>query len=217
MNSSSRRIAKTLFIPRRQINKWTNEAQRRNDHVTEHDLILSFLYRHFAKDDTRPPNFGITMNVQRQLQSDAGFGNPWILMPVPRYSDPIEAVNTRDSLSSVASHIRHTINSARDPVCVSQIISQHTLLNGKPMIPRHFAARDAHFVVTSWAGHPVYEYELGTKTPVAVHGSVAFCGYLRKTGMVMDDLLVVWRSKDGYWIHGCLENGLWEQIAQSLK
>ncbi|KAK5806996.1 hypothetical protein VI817_001254 [Penicillium citrinum] len=156
------------------------------------------------------------MNVQRQLQlqNDAGFGNPWILVPVSRYSDPIEAVNTRDSLSNVAHHIRHTINSARNPVCVSQIIGQHTFLSGKPMIPRHFAARDAHFVVTSWAGHPIFEYKLGTKTPVAVHGNVAFCGYLRKTGMVMDDLLVVWKSKDG---HGCLENGLWEQMVQSLK
>ncbi|KAJ5399635.1 hypothetical protein N7465_010124 [Penicillium sp. CMV-2018d] len=212
MNSSSRRIPKTLFIPRRQINKWINETQGHNARVTEHDLILSFLYRHFANDDTRSPNLGITMNVQRQLQNDAGFGNPWILMPVPPYSEAGETGSL-----GVALHIRHTINSAKDPVCISQIIGQHASLDGKPMIPRHFAARDPHFIVTSWAGHAVYEYELGTKTPVAVHGNVAFCGYLRKTGMIMDDLLVVWKSKDGYWIHGCLENGLWEQMAQSLK
>lgn len=77
--------------------------------------------------------------------------------------------------------------------------------------------RNAHFIVTSWAGHPVYEYELGTKKPVAVHGNVAFCGYLRKIGMVMDDLLVMWKDNDGYWIHGCLEGALWKRIVQSLK
>ena len=70
------------------------------------------------------------MNVQRQLQNDAGFGNPWILMPIPPYSGPAEE---RDSLSSVALHIRHTINSARDPVCIRQIIDQHASLDGKPI------------------------------------------------------------------------------------
>ncbi|KAJ5207653.1 hypothetical protein N7449_002032 [Penicillium cf. viridicatum] len=86
----------------------------------------------------------------------------------------------------------------------------------QPYEPQVFAARDAHFIVTSWAGHPVYEFKLGTETPVAVHGNVAFCGYLRKTGMVMDDTLVVWKSSDGYWIHGWLENDLWKRMAQDL-
>lgn len=215
-NGSSRRIPKSLFIPRKQINEWTKEAQEHTARVTENDLILSYLYRHFANDEARSPNLGITMNVQRQLQREAGFGNPWILMPVPPYSDQAEAVKPRDSLIGGALHIRHAINLARDPACVSQIIGQHVSLNGQPISPRYFAARDAHFIVTSWAGHPVYEFKLGPETPVAVHGNVAFCGYLRKTGMVMDDTLVVWKSSDGYWIHGWLENDLWKRMAQDL-
>lgn len=217
MNSSFRRIPKTLFIPQKQINKWTDAAQEHNLRVTEHDLILSFLYRHFANYEGRSPNLGITMNVQRQLQYDAGFGNPWILMPVPPYSEPAEAANSGDSLVGGALHIRHTINLARDPECVSQIIGQHASLNGRPIIPRHFAMMNAHFIVTSWAGHPVYEYKLGTEKPVAVHGNVEFCCYLRKIGMVMDDLLVVWKGNGGHWIHGCLKDALWKRIAQSLS
>lgn len=135
MNSSFRRIPKTFFIPQKQINKWANAAQEHNLRVTEHDLILSFLYQHFANGEAQSPNLGISMNVQRQLQYDAGFGNPWILMPVPPYPEPGEAANSRDTLAGVALHIRHTINLARDPECISQIIGQHASLNGRPMIP----------------------------------------------------------------------------------
>ncbi|KAJ5207654.1 hypothetical protein N7449_002033 [Penicillium cf. viridicatum] len=72
-NSSSRRIPKSLFIPRKQIHEWTKEAQEHTARVIENDLILSYLYRHFSNDEARSPNLGITMNVQRQLQREAGF------------------------------------------------------------------------------------------------------------------------------------------------
>lgn len=42
---SARRISKTLFIPRGRIQSWLEEAERIKAKVTEHDLLLAFIYQ----------------------------------------------------------------------------------------------------------------------------------------------------------------------------
>jgi hypothetical protein len=68
------------------------------------------LYQHFANDESSSPNVAIIINVQRQLDSEPAFGNPWILMPLPHYPDPSETARGTSSLVEGAVHIRHAIN-----------------------------------------------------------------------------------------------------------
>lgn len=42
---SARRVGKTLFIPRGQVQSWLEEAERIKANVTEHDLLLAFIYQ----------------------------------------------------------------------------------------------------------------------------------------------------------------------------
>jgi hypothetical protein len=42
---SARRVGRTMLVPRGQIQGWAKEAEMQNSKVTEHDLLVAFIYK----------------------------------------------------------------------------------------------------------------------------------------------------------------------------
>ena len=142
---SARRIGKTLLVPRGQIQRWIEAAESKQAKVTEHDLLLAFIYKvsdatchtvcpkleKFTK--TIPAqaslhlhtahNFGLTIDISKQLQSEANLSNPWYMMPLP---DPIPTSEyDSPSLVRLATHIRRAVHEGQQSECIAEIIAQH--------------------------------------------------------------------------------------------
>lgn len=221
VHRSSRRVNRTIHIPQTQIDKWLSEAKRREANVTVHDLVLAFIHQQTARATSDPQFFGIIMNIQRQLEFEASFGNPWLMIPLqPReYTGPI-GQNDVSALVDRAVHIRHTINAARRPHCVAQIIEQHCRINDRPFVPRAFASRAPQPIVSSCANHSLWDLEIQGKKPVLTQASVNLYGLMRSLGYVLDDVMVVWKGDgdcDGFWVQGHLARGVWTDMEEKLN
>lgn len=219
-NPSSRRVNRTVHIPQEQIDKWIAEVKRRGVRVTVHDLVLAFIHQQTARPTSDPPFFGIIMNIQRQLEFEASFGNPWLMIPLhPRDSTGPKNQDEVSALVDRAVHIRHTINAARRPHCVAQIIDQHCQIRDRPFVPRVFASRAPQPIVSSWADHSLWDLEIQGKKPALAQASISFYGLMRSLGFIVDDVLVVWKGdgdQDGYWVQGHLSRGIWAGIKDKL-
>ena len=217
---TSRRINMTLHIPQAAINTWNNEAGKRGIHVTEHDLVLAFLYQQASIDPTDPSTFSIIMNIQRHLETEAAFGNPWFSIPVQsRQFNGLRSQNDTTALVDRAVHIRQTIDNAREPLCPYQIMEQHSPMKSRPFVSRNFASKSTQLVVASWAKQPIIDLKVQGNNTVLADVRVNFCGVLKRLGFLVDDLLLLWkgdRHEDGYWVQGYLSNNLWERLASSL-
>ena len=214
------RVNMTLHIPQAAINAWSNEAENRGIQVTEHDLILAFLYQQASIDPADPSTFSIIVNIQRHLETGAAFGNPWLRIPVQsRQFNGLRSQNDTTALVDRAVHIRHTIDNAREPLCLHQIMEQYSSMNNSPFVTRKFASKSTQLVVSSWAKQPIFDLKIQRSNPVLVDASVSFYGALKRLGFVVDDLLIMWkgdRHEDGYWVQGYLSNGLWERMTNTL-
>jgi hypothetical protein len=42
---SARRVGRTMLVPRGQIQQWAKEAEMQNAKVTDHDLLVAFIYK----------------------------------------------------------------------------------------------------------------------------------------------------------------------------
>ncbi|KAJ5118943.1 uncharacterized protein N7443_007872 [Penicillium atrosanguineum] len=217
---TSPRVNMALHIPQAAINAWSNEAENRNIQVTEHDLVLAFLYQQASIDPADPSTVSIAVNIQRHLETEAAFGNPWLRIPVPsRQFNGLRSQNDTTALVDRAVHIRHTIDSAREPLCLHQIMEQHSSMKNSPFVIRRFASKSTQLVVSSWAKQPFFDINIQGGKPVLVDASVSFYGALRRLGFVVDDLLIMWkgdRHEDGYWVQGHLSTGLWERMTDTL-
>lgn len=217
---SSRRVNRTVHIPQAQIDKWTAEAKSRDARVTAHDLVLAFIHQQTARPTSDPPFFGIIMNIQRQLEFEASFGNPWLMIPLqPRDTTGHSNQGEISALVDRAVHIRHTINAARRPHCVAQIIEQHYQIQNRPLVPRVFASRAPQPIVASWTGHSLWDLEIQGKKPALAQASISFYGLMRSLGFVVDDALVMWKGdgdQDGFWIQGHLTRDVWAGIKNQL-
>lgn len=221
VHRSSRRVNRTIHIPQQQIDKWLAEARRREAKVTVHDLVLAFIHQQTGRAPSDPKFFAIVMNIQRQLEFEASFGNSWLMIPVqPR--DSTRPVDQSDvsALVDRAVHIRHTINAARRPHCVAPIIEQHYRINDRPFVPRGFASRAPQPIVSSWANHSLWDLEIQGKKPVLTQASISFYGLMRRLGFILDDVLVVWKGNgddDGFWVQGHLANRVWMDMEEKLS
>lgn len=217
---ASPRVNMALHIPQAAINAWSNEAENRGIEVTEHDLVLAFLYQQASIDPADPSTFSIIVNIQRHLETEAAFGNPWLRIAVQsRQFNGMRSQNDTTALVDRAVHIRHTIDDAREPLCLHQIMDQYTSMNNSPFITRKFASKSTQLVVSSWAKQPFFDLKIQESNPVLVDASVSFYGALKRLGFVVDDLLIMWkgdRHEDGYWVQGYLCNGLWERMTNTL-
>ncbi|OQD76857.1 hypothetical protein PENDEC_c003G00725 [Penicillium decumbens] len=215
-----RRVNMTLRIPQAAINTWADEAEKRGIRVTEHDLVLAFLYQQASIDPTLPSTFSIIMNIQRYLETEAAFGNPWFLIPVQsRQFNGLRSQNDTTALVDRAVHIRQTIDNAREPLCLHQIMEQHSRMQKGPLVPRKFASKSTQLVVASWAKQPFFDLKIQGNHPVLADASVNFSGLFRRLEFVVDDVLLLWKGdghEDGYWVQGYLSTDLWERIANSL-
>lgn len=220
-NPSSRRVNQTIHISQAQIDKWMIEVRSRRAKVTVHDLVLAFIHQQTAKPACDPPFFGIIMNIQRQLEFEASFGNPWSMIPMqPRDSRGPSNQDEVSALVDRAVHIRHTINAARRPHCVAQIIDQYNQINNRPFVPLGYASRAPRPIVSSWADHSLWNLEIQGKKPGLAHASISFYGIMRSLGFVLDDLLVVWRGdgdQDGFWVQGHLPRAVWMNMKEKLS
>ncbi|KAK4862595.1 hypothetical protein LT330_002728 [Penicillium expansum] len=209
---SARRVSKTLFIPRGQIQNWLKEAESIKAKVTEHDLVLAFIYSAALHPPTAH-RFGLVIDISKQLQSEANLYNPWYMMPLP---DPIPSseYNT-PSLVRLATHIRRAVHEGQQPECIGEIVNQHKSLKKSPMVPKSYGSRAAQPRIASWKSLPLYDLDVQGETPLFVQGSVDYCGLLRETKARLDDLLVTWKAQSpdgedgGYWVHGRLPEGVW--------
>lgn len=217
---TSRRVNIALHIPQAAINAWSNEAENRGIQVTEHDLVLAFLYQQGSTDPMDQSTFNIIMNIQRHLETEAVFGNPWFQIPVQsRRFNGLRSQNDATALVDRAIYIRQTIENAREPLCLHQIMEQHSPTKDMPFVPRRFASKTTQLVVASWVKQPIYDLKVQGNNPVLVDASVSFYGALRRLGLVVDDLLIMWkgdRHEDGYWVQGYLSTGLWEKMTNTL-
>ncbi|KAG0153238.1 hypothetical protein PDIDSM_5088 [Penicillium digitatum] len=130
---SARRVGRTLFIPRRQILNWLDEAESFKAKVTEHDLVLAFIYSAALHSPTAH-SFGLVLDISKTLQSEASLHNTWYMMPIP---DPIPTseYNT-PSLVRLATHIRRAVHEGQQPECIGEIVDQHKGRKKSPMVPK---------------------------------------------------------------------------------
>lgn len=240
---SARRIGKTLLVPRGQIQRWIEAAESKQAKVTEHDLLLAFIYKvsdatchtvcpkleKFTK--TIPAqaslhlhtahNFGLTIDISKQLQSEANLSNPWYMMPLP---DPIPTSEyDSPSLVRLATHIRRAVHEGQQSECIAEIIAQHKNPTKRPMVPKSYGSRAAQPRIASWKSLPLYGLDIEGECPLFVQGSVDYCGLLRQTKTHLDDLVVTWKGRGqdgndgGYWIHGRLPKSVWRRMADDLN
>jgi hypothetical protein len=217
---TSQRVNMMLHLPQAAINTWANEAENRGIQVTEHDLVLAFLYQQASTDPSDPSTFNIIMNIQRHLETEAAFGNPWFSIPVQsRQFNGLRSQNDITALVDRSVHIRHTIDNAREPLCLHQIMEQYYSMNNRPVVPRRFASKSTQLVVASWDKQSIFDLKVQGNNPVLADASVNFYGVLRRLGLTLDDVLLMWkgdRHEDGYWVQGYLKPDLWERITNSL-
>ncbi|KAJ5206813.1 hypothetical protein N7491_002553 [Penicillium cf. griseofulvum] len=217
---SARRIGKSLLIPQRQIQSWLEEAESKKAHVTEHDLLLAFIYKASLHPPT-PHNFGLVIDISKQLQSETNLSNPWYMMPLP---DPMPTSEySSPSLVRLATYIRRAIDEANQPECIGEIVVQHKRLKKSLMVPRSYGRRAAQPRIASWKHLSLYDIDIQGETPLFVQGSVDYCGLLRETKTHLDDLLVTWKARGrdgedgGYWVHGRLPEAVWRRMADNLN
>ncbi|KGO74836.1 hypothetical protein PITC_031140 [Penicillium italicum] len=216
---SARRVGKTMFIPRRQIQNWLKEAESIKAKVTEHDLLLAFIYSAALHPPTAH-NFGLAIDISKQLKSEAKLYNPWYMMPIP---DPIpSSVYNTPSLVRLAIHIRRAVREGQQPECIAEIVDRHKSLKGSPMVPKSYGSRAAQPRIASWKNLPLYDLDIQGKTPLFVQGSIDYCGLLREIKAQLDDFLVTWKARGqdgedgGYWVHGRLPEAVWRRMADDL-
>ncbi|KAJ5084731.1 hypothetical protein NUU61_009310 [Penicillium alfredii] len=218
---SSRRVSKTLLVPADQMQRWIRDAEDKGIKVTEHDLLVAFIYQ-ASLDPTIEQAFGLSLNIAAQLQPDAEFFNPWFTVPITDYINPTSHIGLTPSLLELAITIRRTLNEAREPECIAQIIDQHRSLNDMPTAPKLQGSRAAQTLVSSWSEIPLYDLDIQGENPLFVHGSVDYCGALGETGWKLDDQVVTWKAKSfgdsdgGYWIHANLPDAVWRRMVQNL-
>ncbi|KAJ5142756.1 uncharacterized protein N7515_001543 [Penicillium bovifimosum] len=216
---SARRVAKTLFVPQRTIQSWLKEAESQKAKVTEHDLLVAFIFT-AALHPPKVHTFGIAIDISKQLQSEANLYNPWYMMPLP---DPVPSSEYSSlSLIQMATHIRVSLDEAQQPECIGEVVEQHKTSKGKPMVPKLYGGRAAQPRIASWKNLPLFDLDIQGENPLFVQGSVDYCGLLRETRSHLDDLLVTWKAqgleegKGGYWVHGRLPEAVWRHMADEL-
>ncbi|CAI7621244.1 unnamed protein product [Penicillium glandicola] len=216
---SARRIGKTLLIPRAQIQSWLEEAESKKAKVTEHDLLLAFIYK-ACLDPPTAHSFGLVIDISKQLKSNANLYNSWYMMPLP---DPMPTSEySFPSLVRLAIHIRRAVDEGQQPECIAEIVDQHRALKKDPIVPKSYGSRSAQPRIAPWKSLPLYDLDIQGETPLFVQGSVEYCGLLRETKTRLDDLLVTWKDRGrdgkdgGYWVHGRLPKGVWRRMADEL-
>ncbi|KAJ5543394.1 hypothetical protein N7535_005822 [Penicillium sp. DV-2018c] len=216
---SERRVAKTMFIPQRTIQNWLKEAESQKAKVTEHDILVAFIFT-AALHPPKVHTFGIAIDISKHIQSEANLYNPWYMMPLP---DPMPSSEySPPSLIQMATHIRRTLNEAQQPECIGEVVEQHKTPKRKPMIPKSYGGRAAQPRIASWKSLPLFDLDIQGENPLFVQGSVDYCGLLRETKSHLDDLLVTWKAqgmeegKGGYWVHGRLPEAVWRHMADEL-
>ncbi|KAJ5503475.1 hypothetical protein N7463_006349 [Penicillium fimorum] len=217
---STRRIGKSLLIPRGKIKSWLKEAKNKKARVTEHDLLLAFIYKACLHPST-PHSFGLVIDISKQLQPETNLSNSWYMMPLP---DPMPTIEyTSPSLARLATYIRRAVDEAKQPECIGEIVGQHKKLKKSPMVPKSYGSRAAQPRIASWKKLPLYDLDIQGETPLFVQGSVDYCGLLRETKSHLDDLLVTWKARGldgedgGYWVHGRLPEAVWRCMMDNLK
>lgn len=202
-SSPRRQVNKSLFIPQCIIDHWVQGARREGIQVTEHDLLMGFIYEvcicyrqhHLlfmltsgAKATyqalSAPPHFTFLMNFHQQLQSPGPLGNTWFQIPIPALhksksspSTPFPKDHSSTLLPMLLHHaqlIRDTIIKCRHPACFPEIHEQHRRLGTTPWRPRSFGTRSPHVMVSCWTKQQWYELDCTGGTPLFVDLSVYF-------------------------------------------
>ncbi|OJJ97906.1 hypothetical protein ASPACDRAFT_45206 [Aspergillus aculeatus ATCC 16872] len=216
---SSRRVRRTLFIPQDHIDHWMSQAQRQTVKVTEHDLLMAFIYQAAFPPNSPNANFSFIMNLEQYLvEPRTPLTNPWCLVAVVPLNYSAAASAPTPSLIDIAAHIRQTIRAVREPACLAQLLARQTRMGTTPVIPRAYGSRSPHVVVTAWTSLPVYELEVQGRKPAAVQGGIGLCQMLTACGVVMDDVLVTWKGRTGgYWTQGRLSEAIWMRMGNVLE
>ncbi|PYH44668.1 uncharacterized protein BP01DRAFT_423905 [Aspergillus saccharolyticus JOP 1030-1] len=210
--TSARRVRKMLFVPQSCIDDWMVQAQSQGVQVTEHDLLMAFVYQ------GAHTGLIFTLNIQSHLASVKGaLTNPWINVPV----EPVATTN----LVQTAAHVRRTIQQAREPACVAQIIGQHVPVRNTPAVPKGYGSRTPRVALTSWSHLPWYDLEVKGTKPAWVVGDTQLSQLLTRMGVRMDDGLTTCqarsfagdgRRRSGYWVQGRVSDGIWTRMMNGL-
>ncbi|RAL07934.1 uncharacterized protein BO97DRAFT_462235 [Aspergillus homomorphus CBS 101889] len=220
--TSARRVRRMLFVPQTRLDDWMSQAQSQGVQVTEHDLLMAFVYQSIFPPaaTARGAHTGLifTLNIQSHVASPKGaLTNPWINVPV--------APAVAQDLVRIAAHLRHTIRQAREPACVAQIIAQHVPVRNTPAVPKGYGSRTPRVALTSWSHLPWYDLEVKGTRPAFVLGNTQLTQLLTGLGVRMDDGLttckagVRWEEgrQEGYWLQGRLNEGIWARMMDTLE
>ncbi|RAH81602.1 hypothetical protein BO86DRAFT_399736 [Aspergillus japonicus CBS 114.51] len=235
--TSARRVRRMLFVPQSWIDGWMAQARSRGVQVTEHDLLMAFVYQSAftpaAKAKGAHTGLIFTLNIQPHLASVPGaLTNPWINVPVSPIAPGTSSAS--DDLIDTAHHIRQTIQDARNPVCVAQIIDQHLPVRDTPAVPRGYGSRTPRVALTSWCHLPWYGLDVKGTTPLFVLGNTRLSRPLTKMGVRMDDGLTTCKARAsartgnadgvgdegrqaGYWLQGRVNEGIWTRMMEKLN
>ena len=169
------------------------------------------------RDNLKPPHFAFILTISGMMQEKALLHNPWFIVPVPPF-EPKQNFESH-SIIQAAKHIRSTIVDARRPEVVKQILQQHKNVRRKPFRSTNWGRREPNIVVSSWSHLPLFglsfpscSLEGKTIHPVYAQCSVEVCPALRMFGITLDDVLLTWRSEQGFWIQGNLDERIWHSL-----
>ncbi|OJJ75220.1 hypothetical protein ASPBRDRAFT_40504 [Aspergillus brasiliensis CBS 101740] len=240
--SPRRQVHRSLFIPQCIVDHWVQKAQEAGVRVTEHDLLMGFIYEATYQALSTTPHFSFFIGFQQHLQSPSPLGNTWFLIPIPdlyksksKASPSTPSTSKNHSSSTLlpalflhAQLIRHTITQCRHPACFPEIHEQHRQLGTTPWRPGHFGTRTPHLKISCWTKQPWYDLDCAGENPVftdmelrfyrlfdllGVHGANDFVGTIKCTGSGNETLA---GGQEGYWVAGQLAEITWTTMFNML-
>ncbi|GKZ24037.1 hypothetical protein AbraIFM66951_010535 [Aspergillus brasiliensis] len=241
--SPRRQVHRSLFIPQCIVDHWVQKAQEAGVRVTEHDLLMGFIYEGKATYQalSTAPHFSFFIGFRQHLQSPSPLGNTWFLIPIPDLykskskaspsTTPYKNHSSSNLLPALLLHaqlIRHTITQCRHPACFPEIHEQHRQLGTTPWRPRPFGTHTPHLKVSCWTKQPWYDLDCAGQNPVftdmelrfyrlfdllGVHGANDFVGTIKCTGSNNETLA---GGKEGYWVAGQLAEITWATMFDML-
>ncbi|KAI2830002.1 hypothetical protein CBS147321_10189 [Aspergillus niger] len=237
-SSPRRQVNKSLFIPQCIIDYWVQGARREGIQVTEHDLLMGFIYEATYQALSAPPHFTFLMNFHQQLQSPGPLGNTWFQIPIPALhksksspSTPFPKDHSSTLLPMLLHHaqlIRDTIIKCRHPACFPEIHEQHRRLGTTPWRPRSFGTRSPHVMVSCWTKQQWYELDCTGGTPLFVDLGACFYRLFQLLGVQGPDDFVgtikcpggrnstLMGDHEGYWVQGRLPEVTWATMVDML-
>jgi hypothetical protein len=167
------------------------------------------------KKTAGPPQLSFMLNIARLLQEDSQFHNPWVLVMTPDLEST--DLSRRSPIIAAAKHFRGVVSDSHRLAPIRTILEQHSNVRNTPIGLKDWGCREPNITLSSWTNLPMYGLEFASTdetnvSPEYLQISIGACSMFGILGASVDDYILMWVGKGGFWIQGSLDEKLWERI-----